>query len=340
MRGREGFLWSVLRRKGNAVRVPGFISTKVPGRGVGEKEVVLIFLLGSVVLLGAFSAAERSLERQAGGERDGVNLGLAAALARRAARAVEESRTLPASGVEPARVTVGSRSAAVAPVAAVRVGDPAGYHLSDPERAAYFSLVAALDIQGRPGELSHLFMGTIRQESSFNPRAKHPVSGARGLTQFMAATGAAYGLTPSEVFEPVSNLQAFVEYFYDNVERFTHFSGVDSSGKRARIARKEAIKYSLIAHNLGPTALAALMEGGFCEAEADRFIRLLEERISTRQPLKYHNKYAGRDEMITVSKMVELVGFYGRIMSYAGFYSAVFSRGDAPFDAPQVAIRN
>jgi hypothetical protein len=281
-------------------------------REIGEKTVLLLFFAGSAILAGLLSAADGYLERKT--SEDGLRTSASALAARPRRKAAAESR-------EPGPAP------------------HAHYRLSAAERRAYFSLVAALDIQGKPEELAPMFMGTIRQESSFNPRAEHPVSGAKGLSQLMDGTGAAYGLSRADLFEPVPNLQAFVEYFYDNVERFTNASGIDSTGKRATITRDEAIKYSLIAHNLGPTALEALLGRGFGEQRADGFVRLLEQRIRGNAPVTYHNRYSGRDDVVTVSKMVEVVGFYHRIMAYSRIYRDVLSADEDGAPAQQVALR-
>jgi len=288
-------------------------------RQIGEKEVLKLFALGSAVLLALSQGAERYEERRAAADCLRASASAVATFSR---------RTFETRSAEAVAVPQSEHSPAAA---------AAGYRLSDAERGAYFSLIAALDIQGRPAEFAHIFMGTIRQESSFNPRAMHPVSGAKGLSQLMAATGAAYGLSRAEFFEPVPNLQAFVEYFYSNFERFTNFTGVDSTGKRAIVTRDQAIKYSLIAHNLGPSALEGLMARGFCEEKADRFIRLLEKRIATNEPLRYHNRYNGGTEQVTVSKMIEVVDFYDRIMAFSGWYRTVLARDDDPPVGGQVA---
>lgn len=301
-------------------------------RQIAEKEVVALFAMGSAVLLAASLCAEWCVERRAA---EAYRRASASAVAVISRRTYETRNTAAVSAIkrEPsptARAAAPGSAGLVRSSAQALAASSVDYRLSDAERKGYFSLIAALDIQGKPEEFAHIFMGTIRQESSFNPRAKHPVSGARGLSQLMADTGAAYGLSRSEFFEPVPNLQAFVKYFYANVKRFTNFSGIDSAGKRATITRNEAINYSLIAHNLGPSALEALMDGGYCEEKADTFIRLLKKRIAKNEPQRYRNKYSNSDEMVTVSKMIEVVDFYGRIMAYSGLYRTVLSRDDDP----------
>ena len=50
----------------------------------------------------------------------------------------------------------------------------------------------------------------IKSESNFNPRAVSPM-GAKGLTQFIKTTGAAYGLkTDEDFFDPEKSIKALV----------------------------------------------------------------------------------------------------------------------------------
>lgn len=311
-------------------------------REIGEKEVLLGFLLGSAVLAVALNIADGTLERRTREDMLKASALAGAALSRRAAdsRRVPHAATAPSAHGTPvaARYKLPESAQPGFSGTPPSFAPDARHQFSEPERHAYFSLIAALDIQGKPEELAHIFMGTIRQESSFNPRAMHPVSGAKGLSQLMDDAGATYGLSRSDFFDPVRNLQAFVEYFYANTRRFTAFPGVDSAGKRMTITRDEAIKYSLIAHNLGPTALEALLRAGYGETKADGFIRLIKERIAENKPVRYRNRYRGQDELVTVAKMVEVVGFYDKIMHYSGMYRNMIAKIDDVPGTQEVAF--
>jgi len=61
----------------------------------------------------------------------------------------------------------------------------------------------------------------IRQESSFNPNAISP-AGARGIAQFMPATGASYGLrTAADFFDPVKAIDAYARHMRDLLNRYS-----------------------------------------------------------------------------------------------------------------------
>ena len=60
----------------------------------------------------------------------------------------------------------------------------------------------------------------IRQESSFRPNAVSP-AGARGIAQFMPATGARYGLhTAADFFDPVKSIDAYARHMRDLLNTF------------------------------------------------------------------------------------------------------------------------
>jgi len=65
-----------------------------------------------------------------------------------------------------------------------------------------------------------LVAAMVRVESAFDPQAVSP-KGAMGLLQLMPATAKRFGLSGSQVFEPVSNLDAGVRYVKWLGERFT-----------------------------------------------------------------------------------------------------------------------
>lgn len=59
----------------------------------------------------------------------------------------------------------------------------------------------------------------IWQESKFNPRAVSP-AGAAGISQFMVGTAAAYGLSPSERFDPAKSIMAQAHHMHDLLRQF------------------------------------------------------------------------------------------------------------------------
>ncbi len=65
-----------------------------------------------------------------------------------------------------------------------------------------------------------LVAAMVRVESAFDPQAVSP-KGAMGLLQLMPATAKRFGLSGSQAFEPVSNLDAGVRYVKWLGERFT-----------------------------------------------------------------------------------------------------------------------
>lgn len=91
----------------------------------------------------------------------------------------------------------------------VEVGD---WRISSDVKAA-IDLAAAN--HGIPPEYMYAMAA---QESGFNPDARAGTSSAKGLYQFIDATGAQYGLDESNVFDPVANADAAARFYKDNAD--------------------------------------------------------------------------------------------------------------------------
>ncbi|QNJ57477.1 internal virion protein D / murein transglycosylase [Pseudomonas phage Waldo5] len=106
----------------------------------------------------------------------------------------------------------------------------------------------AADANGVPYEYLHK---KIFNESSFNPNAKSP-TGPRGLGQFTAATGKAYGLvTDEDFFDPVKSINASAQHTRDLM------------GTYKGDLLKVALAYNQGNGRLGAPQLAALDRGDF-----------------------------------------------------------------------------
>ncbi|QNJ57527.1 internal virion protein D / murein transglycosylase [Pseudomonas phage PlaquesPlease] len=106
----------------------------------------------------------------------------------------------------------------------------------------------AADANGVPYEYLHK---KIFNESSFNPNAKSP-TGPRGLGQFTAATGKAYGLvTDEDFFDPVKSINAAAQHTRDLM------------GTYKGDLLKVALAYNQGNGRLGAPQLAALDRGDF-----------------------------------------------------------------------------
>lgn len=92
---------------------------------------------------------------------------------------------------------------------AIEVGD----WRIDPDVKAAIDLAAAT--HGIPPEYMYAMAA---QESGFNPNARASTSSAKGLYQFIDATGAQYGLDESNVFDPIANADAAARFYKDNAE--------------------------------------------------------------------------------------------------------------------------
>ena len=65
-----------------------------------------------------------------------------------------------------------------------------------------------------------LFTAQAQQESSLNPSAYNPKSGATGLLQLEPATAAQYGVTGSALLDPAANATAGANYLSDLFNQF------------------------------------------------------------------------------------------------------------------------
>lgn len=65
-----------------------------------------------------------------------------------------------------------------------------------------------------------LFTAQAQQESSLNPNAYNPKSGATGLLQLEPATAAQYGVTGSALLDPAQNASAGANYLADLYQQF------------------------------------------------------------------------------------------------------------------------
>jgi soluble lytic murein transglycosylase-like protein len=63
-----------------------------------------------------------------------------------------------------------------------------------------------------------LLYSQVAAESSFNPAAVNPISGAQGLMQLMPATAAWLGVT--DAFDPIQNINAGARYLRMQFDRF------------------------------------------------------------------------------------------------------------------------
>ena len=115
----------------------------------------------------------------------------------------------------------------------------------------------------------------IRSESNFNPRAVSPM-GAKGLTQFIKSTGAAYGLkTDEDFFNPEKAIEAQARYMSD-------------------IYNKQAGKdwgVTLAMYNMGPGRVkrrgleSIFLPGGkFYELETQGYVNRTLKRAGVRSP--------------------------------------------------------
>jgi hypothetical protein len=95
--------------------------------------------------------------------------------------------------------------------------------------------VPLLRSAGRHGVSAALLAAQIIAESNFNPYAVSP-AGARGISQFMPATAAAYGLR--DPFDPVASIDAQARMMSELLERFG------------------STRLALAAYNAGPGAVA------------------------------------------------------------------------------------
>ena len=83
-----------------------------------------------------------------------------------------------------------------------------------------------------------LLSAQLYAESNFNPFARSP-AGAGGLAQFMPATGAAYGLSPAERFDPEKAIDAQAHLMRDLLRQFA------------------SVPLALAAYNAGPAPVKA-----------------------------------------------------------------------------------
>lgn len=65
-----------------------------------------------------------------------------------------------------------------------------------------------------------LFTAQAQQESSLNPNAYNPKSGATGLLQLEPATAAQYGVTGAALLDPAQNASAGANYLADLYQQF------------------------------------------------------------------------------------------------------------------------
>lgn len=102
------------------------------------------------------------------------------------------------------------------------------------------------------------YVKKIKQESSFNPKAISP-KGARGLAQFMPATGKGYGLkTPMDFHDPFKSLEAGAKHTKDLEKQFGD------------------PKLALIAYNAGPGAVERYKRTGKMPAETRDYIKKID----------------------------------------------------------------
>ncbi|WP_320734073.1 transglycosylase SLT domain-containing protein [Enterobacter kobei] len=79
------------------------------------------------------------------------------------------------------------------------------------------SVTAKNDEAGLP---RGLLPAVADKESSWNPKALNPSSGAAGLFQFITDTGNRYGLSAQERYDPDKSATAAARYFQDNLKRY------------------------------------------------------------------------------------------------------------------------
>jgi hypothetical protein len=99
-----------------------------------------------------------------------------------------------------------------------------------------------------------LVFSVIKQESSFNPKAKSPV-GARGLMQIMPDTGRGLGVrSTAQLYDPQVNIRAGVRYLRSLFDQFSDVTMEQLA--TVNPFSDSGVKAAIAAYNAGPGAVS------------------------------------------------------------------------------------
>lgn len=194
------------------------------------------------------------------------------------------------------------------------------------ERQAYVLLERLLG-EGPAPQSPPVLMSLIAQESGFDPDAVSR-TGAKGYFQVKDQTAREYGFDPERLYDPETNMTIGLMHLNDIEKRLE--GGVDGQGERVTFSLEERAEYALLAHNLGPTALTALLESGWARENAEDFVDALRGAKQQGIKVTYWNRFKEKEEEVTPEKIDEIEQFYVGVMSGISEYGEKISlRGGA-----------
>ena len=146
---------------------------------------------------------------------------------------------------------------------------------------------------GQYGVDPEYMLRTARIESLMNPRARNPVSNARGLFQFIPSTARSYRLSGETIYDPVANSMA--------AARLTRANALYLA--RQGIPTDHTWLY--IAHQQGAGGARELWRGYKANGAIDQLPKTIRRNVLANIP-------AGKRK--TIRTVRDFVGFYGEKM--------------------------
>ena len=134
---------------------------------------------------------------------------------------------------------------------------------------------------------------TARIESVLNPRARNPVSNARGLFQFIPSTARSYRLTDQTIYDPVANSMAAARLTRAN-QLYLEKQGIPTDHT-----------WLYIAHQQGAGGARELWRGYEANRTIDQLPKTIRHNVLANIP-------AGKRK--TIRTVRDFVGYYGEKM--------------------------